>query len=44
MHGATDETGRLLEPGWIACDLATTRESTPGRSWRELGAPVGRER
>jgi rhodanese-related sulfurtransferase len=36
MLGATDETGRLLEPGWIACGLPTAKASAPERTWREL--------
>jgi rhodanese-related sulfurtransferase len=36
FHGATDGSGRVLEPGWAARGFESTRESRPGRSWREL--------
>jgi rhodanese-related sulfurtransferase len=36
FHGATDMSGNVLEAGWAACGFEATRESMPGRSWREL--------
>jgi rhodanese-related sulfurtransferase len=37
LHSATDMSGNVVEPGWIACGLETARASEPGRSWKELG-------
>ena len=36
FHGATDMSGRVLEPGWATCGFETTQECLPGRSWGEL--------
>ena len=36
LYGATDETGRVSEPGWSACGFETTRKSLAGRTWAEL--------
>jgi rhodanese-related sulfurtransferase len=37
LHSATDMSGNVVQPGWIACGLETARTSEPGRSWKELG-------
>jgi hypothetical protein len=37
LHSATDMSGNVVAPGWIACGLDTSRTPEPGRSWRELG-------
>jgi rhodanese-related sulfurtransferase len=37
MHSATDMSGNVEQPGWIACGFDTARESEPGRTWIELG-------
>ena len=39
LMGATDMSGNVIEPGWIACGLETSRKSEPGRSWKELAKP-----
>lgn len=36
FHGATDMSGGVLEPGWLACGFETARTPEPGRSWKEL--------
>jgi hypothetical protein len=36
LHSATDMSGNVVEPGWIACGLETTRTPGPGRTWKEL--------
>ena len=38
FHGATDEMGRMVEPGWSACGYASTKKSEPGRSFQELAS------
>ncbi len=40
FHGATDMSGNVVEQGWAACGFDTTRQSEPGRSWRELESPA----
>jgi len=40
FHGASDMSGNVIEAGWVACGFDTTRESQPGRSWRELEPQV----
>lgn len=37
LHSATDMSGNVVEPGWIACGLDTARKPEPGRSWKDLG-------
>jgi rhodanese-related sulfurtransferase len=36
FHGATDMSGNVLEPGWVACGFDTAKQCQPGRSWKEL--------
>ena len=36
FHGAMDDFGRVVQPGWMTCGFESTRESPSGRSWREL--------
>lgn len=36
MHGATDQTGRITEPGWVACGLPQSVEADPERTWSAL--------
>jgi len=38
FHGACDELGRVVEPGWAACGLPTARDSAPERTWRGLSS------
>jgi hypothetical protein len=42
FHGATDQTGRVVEQGWAACGYEQARECQPGRSWQELSAVTRR--
>ena len=39
LHSATDMSGNVVEPGWIACGLDTARTPEPGRTWKELASP-----
>jgi len=39
LHGATDMSGNIVEPGWIACGFETSKQTEPGRSWKELAKP-----
>ena len=36
MLGATDEAGRITEPGWVACGHPQTKESEAERTWKAL--------
>jgi rhodanese-related sulfurtransferase len=36
FHGLPDPTGRIVEPGWAACGLETSRSAEPGRTWQAL--------
>lgn len=38
FHGATDMSGSVLEPGWVACGFETSKSAQPGHSWKELAA------
>jgi len=39
LLGATDMSGNVVEPGWVACGFETVKKSEPGRSWKELTKP-----
>lgn len=39
FHGATDMSGNIVEPGWVACGFESAKKSEPGRSWKELANP-----
>jgi len=39
FHGASDMSGNMLEQGWAACGHDTSKQSQPGRSWKELAKP-----
>ena len=41
FHGASDMSGRVIEPGWSACGYETTQETPAGRSWNELSGAAG---
>jgi rhodanese-related sulfurtransferase len=43
--GSVDPTtGRVVTPGWMACGLPTSRDTTPGKGWEDLKAEArGRE-
>ncbi len=34
MLGATDESGRVTEKGWMACGYPQTKESAGERTWK----------
>jgi len=36
FHGATDPTGRLVEPGWASAGFESRQQAEPGRSYAEL--------
>lgn len=36
FHGATDEAGQLVEPGWSLCGYPSTTESPPERTWAAI--------
>jgi rhodanese-related sulfurtransferase len=40
FHGHSDPFGRMLSPGWTQCNLPSTTEPTPGKSWEELELQV----
>ena len=37
--GATDMSGNVVEPGWVACGFESAKECEPGRAWKELAKP-----
>ena len=41
LHGAFDQLGRVVEPGWAACGYAVTQESPPERTWKGLSSAKG---
>ena len=39
MHGAHDESGTVVEAGWLACGLEHTLECPEERTWAYLARP-----
>jgi hypothetical protein len=36
FHGARDQGGRIVEPGWVACGFETTNQGNSERTWEVL--------
>jgi len=36
LLGATDMSGNVVEPGWVACVRDTVEERAPARPWEAL--------